>query len=68
MGRYARSDGNPELSIGAAARLLAGVHPKIVAAEHGVSLRTAYRWRKGLRAIEVSTKSRAVAYPPGVRR
>ena len=53
--RYELDRAIPELTIGAAHRLLAGVHPKIVAAEHGMSIRTAYRWRRGLRAAETVT-------------
>ncbi len=54
MRRYA-GDANTELAIHAASRLLAGVSVKVVAAEAGVSVRTAYRWRKGLRSLGLVT-------------
>ena len=51
--RYDIDGQTPFLDAGAAHRLLSGVHPAIVAAETGMSIRTAYRWRRGLRAVEL---------------
>lgn len=69
--RYTSGDASADLTIGAAARLLAGVHPSIVARETGMNLRTAYRWKNGLRAIEpvtvdgwTATFARFVGRPP----
>lgn len=51
--RYEMDRTVPAVSIQAAQRLLAGVAPKIVAVETGMSVRTAYRWRRDLRAVEL---------------
>jgi hypothetical protein len=53
--RYENDVSSSELTAHGVARLLAGVHPRIVADELGVSLRTAYRWRRDVVAVEVVT-------------
>jgi hypothetical protein len=51
--RFEMDGAVPALGIEGARLLLAGVAPKDVAASTGMSVRTAYRWRKDLRAIEL---------------
>lgn len=57
LGDYGRSDAqvraHPDLDVWLARRVLAGMHPKAIAAAAGgaLSVRTAYRWRRDLRGI-----------------
>jgi hypothetical protein len=49
---YERPGQTPGLDIACARAILRGLHPREASLAYGVNLRTAYRWRRDLVAIE----------------